>query len=149
MCKKFLLASRMEMRKILLTRSRIARWGEIDDLYEFLEESGCHYVSLLACAAVPDKDSDDLAGSRKPKLFNEAYGLVVTWCRRMPTLPAMKNKRCLVLQEMFSIVSDQHRSALKIDSSQEMMVGLAFAMPFEIRQFELFHVYWHIDTTAN
>ena len=39
---------------------------------------------------------------------------------------------------------------MHIEDSQEIMVGLAFTMPFETRQFELFHVcLQHIDATAD
>jgi hypothetical protein len=38
---------------------------------------------------------------------------------------------------------------LKIDDSKEMMVGIAYSMPFEIKQFGLFHVSLHIDATFN
>ncbi len=30
-----------------------------------------------------------------------------------------------------------------------MMVGIAYAMPFEVRQFQLFNVCLHIDATAD
>ena len=44
---------------------------------------------------------------------------------------------------------DDHRRVLKIKDSQEMMVGIAYGMPFELQQFELFHVSLHIDATAD
>ena len=49
---------------------------------------------------------------------------------------------------MLTIVED-HRRVLKIKDSQEMMVGIAYGMPFELKQFELFHVSMHIDATAD
>jgi hypothetical protein len=45
--------------------------------------------------------------------------------------------------EMLWIVDD-HRRCLKIDDSKEMMVGIAYGMPFELEQFGLFHVSMHI-----
>jgi hypothetical protein len=51
-------------------------------------------------------------------------------------------------QEMLCIVSN-HRRALKIKDSQEMMVGIVFATPFEIQQFKLFHICCHIDATGD
>ena len=49
---------------------------------------------------------------------------------------------------MLWIVKD-HRRDLKIADSKEMMVGIAYGMPFELEQFCLFHVSMHIDTTAD
>ena len=51
-------------------------------------------------------------------------------------------------QDMLRVVSD-HRRLLPISDSQEMMVGIAYAMPYEVRQFELFNVCLHIDATAD
>jgi hypothetical protein len=53
MCKKF---SRNQNGN-LEDSDDIGKNGEIDNLYEFLEESGCHYVSLLARAHVPEASS--------------------------------------------------------------------------------------------
>jgi hypothetical protein len=46
--------------------------GEIDDLYQFLEKSGSHYVSLLA-RVVPDATPSDSSPDSPPRtdLFNE------------------------------------------------------------------------------
>jgi hypothetical protein len=51
-------------------------------------------------------------------------------------------------QEMLCIVSD-HRCVLQTKDSQEMMVDIASAMPFEIQQFKLFHICCHIDATGD
>jgi hypothetical protein len=50
--------------------------------------------------------------------------------------------------KMLWIVDDHHR-CLKIDDSKEMMVGIAYGMPFELEQFGIFHVSMHIDATAD
>ena len=110
--------------------------GEIDDLYHFLEESGNFYVSLLA--RTPEGDSD-VPG--KPILFNET-------CIGQYTGQEDVHIAADEEQQMVGVVSD-HRRLLKIDDSKEMMVGIAYAMPFEIKQFELFHVCMHIDATAD
>jgi hypothetical protein len=47
---------------------------------------------------------------------------------------------------MLQIVVDDCRLELKIDDSKEMMVGIAYSMPFKLEQFELFHVSLHIAT---
>jgi hypothetical protein len=46
------------------------------------------------------------------------------------------------------VVSD-HRRLLPIADSQEMMVGITYAMPYEVRQFHLCNVCLHIDATAD
>jgi hypothetical protein len=55
---------------------------------------------------------------------------------------------CADDHDMLQIVKS-HRRELKIDDSKEMMVGIAYGMPFEIKQFGLFHVSLHIDATFN
>jgi hypothetical protein len=45
-------------------------------------------------------------------------------------------------EEMLHIVDD-HQCELQIHATQEMMVGIAYAMPFELEQFRLSHVSTH------
>jgi hypothetical protein len=49
---------------------------------------------------------------------------------------------------MLRVVSD-HRRLLPIADLQEMMVGIAYAMRYEVQQFQLFNVCLHIDATAD
>jgi hypothetical protein len=51
-------------------------------------------------------------------------------------------------KEMLRIVHD-HQRELDIEESKEMMLGLAYGMPFELEQFGLFHVSLHIDATTD
>jgi hypothetical protein len=51
-------------------------------------------------------------------------------------------------RDMLRAVSD-HRRLLPIANLQEMMVGIAYAMPYEVKQFHLFNVCLHIDATAD
>jgi hypothetical protein len=102
--------------------------GEIDDLYQFLEKSGSHYVSLLA-QVVPDATPSDSPPNSPPRavLFNETR------------LGHTKDQEDVVIaadeeQDMLRVAS-AHRQLLPIADSQEMMVGIAYAMPFEVRQF--------------
>jgi predicted cupin superfamily sugar epimerase len=110
--------------------------GEIDDLYHFLEQSENYYVSLLA--GIPDKGSDYPA---KPSLYNETQ--IGQYTAQEDLHIAADEER-----EMLCIVSNCWH-ILKINNSQVMMVGIAFAMPFEIQQFELLHVCMHIDVTPD
>jgi hypothetical protein len=50
--------------------------------------------------------------------------------------------------KMLQIVGD-HQRELNVDDSKEMMVGIAYGMPFELEQFGLFHVSMHTDATAD
>jgi hypothetical protein len=50
-------------------------------------------------------------------------------------------------RDMLRVVSD-HPWSLPIANSQEMMVGIVYAMPYEVKQFQLFNVCLHIDATA-
>jgi hypothetical protein len=128
----------------------VGKNGEIDNLYEFLEESGCHYVSLLARAPVPEASSrassdappPNDAARGKPRLFNETR--VGSYTEQEDIDIGTNYEE----QEMLHIVSD-HRRVLQIKDSQEMMVGIAFAMPFEIQQFKLFPICCHIDATSD
>jgi hypothetical protein len=51
-------------------------------------------------------------------------------------------------QDILRVVSD-HRRLLPISDSQEMMGGIPYAMPYEVRKFRLFNVCLHIDATAD
>jgi hypothetical protein len=128
--------------------------GETDDLYQFLKKSGSHYVSLLA-RVVPEVSEESITDSpstadsqptrsnfpRKTVLFNE------TW------LGHTKDQEDVVIaadeeRDMLQVVSDHHR-LLPIADSQEMMEGIAYAMPYKVKQFKLFNVCLHIDATAD
>jgi hypothetical protein len=108
--------------------------GEIDDLYQFLEKSGSHYVSLLACV-VPEVSEGSITNSpstadsqptrsnfpRKTLLFNDTR------------LGHTKDQEDVVVaadeeRDMLRVVSD-HLRLLPIADLQEMMVGIAYAMP--------------------
>jgi hypothetical protein len=130
--------------------------GKTDNLYQFLEKPGSHYVSLLA-PVLPEASDASIADSPyiadspcqptqidsppKTVLFNK------TW------LGHTKDQEDIVIaadeeQDMLRVVSD-HRRLLPISDSQEMMVGIAYAMLYEVRQFQLFNVCLHIDATAD
>jgi hypothetical protein len=51
-------------------------------------------------------------------------------------------------KEMLKVVND-HRQVLNISDTQEMMLGIAYDMLFELQQLYLFHVFMHIDATAD
>ena len=115
--------------------------GETDDIFKFLEESGNYYVSLLARGPTVEPNTIT-APIDQTTLFNETRIGLVTNQQDIPALGEDDN-------EMLRIVGDDHRRSLKIDDSKEMMVGIAYGMPFELEQFGLFHVSMHIDATAD
>jgi hypothetical protein len=120
--------------------------GEIDELYRFLEESGSHYISLLARGPPPpapaEADPRTTESSTPTKmLFNETR--IGHFTETVEVAIAAEEEG-----DMIKVVSD-HRRVLKIDDSQEMMVGIAYAMPYEVSQFQLFNVCLHIDATAD
>ena len=47
------------------------------------------------------------------------------------------------------IIANDARKRLAIKDKQEMVVGIAYVTPFELRQFILFHCVLHIDATAD
>jgi hypothetical protein len=114
--------------------------GEIYDLYQYLEQSGSHYISLLegvvpeVCGASPS-DSP----CTNTVLFNE------TWLGDTLKGQGDGDVAADEEQDMLHVVSD----ILPIADSQEIMTGIAYAMPYEVRQFQLFHVCMHIDATAD
>jgi hypothetical protein len=114
--------------------------GDTDDIFSFLEQSGNYYVSLLARGS-PKSDGDKAVSQSKSTLFNESRIGNVTSQEDVALAGAEDN-------EMRRIV-DGHRKELAIEESKEMMVGVAYGMPFELDQFSLFHVALHIDATAD
>jgi hypothetical protein len=95
--------------------------GEIDDIYEFLEQSGNCYVSLLAQSPI---QVSKISTSTKAKgaLFNKTRIGGYMGQEDVP-IPAVEE------QEMLKVVN-AHRRVLNVVDTQEMMVGIAYAMSF-------------------
>ena len=114
--------------------------GETDNIYTFLEASGNYYVSLLArCPSVESTSATD--PTCQAILFNES---------RIGNITGQED---VLLSgpddhDMLQIVKN-HRQELKIADSKERMVGIAQGMHFELEQFGLFHVSFHIDATLD
>jgi hypothetical protein len=117
--------------------------GEIDDIYQFLEETGNYYVSLLARVDQPASvtSPDPLETMSKSTLFNETR---IGYYTGTEDIVVAGDEEA----EMLRVVGD-HRRVLNIKDTQEMMVGIAYGMPFELEQFGLFHVSLHIDATSD
>ncbi len=111
--------------------------GQTDYIYNFLEALGHSYICLLVQG--PVASSND--GACKSILFNESRIGNITGQEDLPVTSSDN-------QDMLQIVND-HCHELKIADSKEMMVGIAYGMPYELEQFGLFHVSLHIDATAD
>jgi hypothetical protein len=114
--------------------------GETDNIYKFLEELGNYYITLLARGPTMETERV-LEPYGTSTLFNETQ---IGQFINQEDLPITGDGDT----EMLRIV-DNHRRGLQIDDSKEVMVGIAYAMPFELEQFGLFHVSMHIDATAD
>jgi hypothetical protein len=101
---------------------------------------GNYYVSLLAHG--PTVEPNTTTGPiEQTTLFNETLiGPFIS----QEDIPVTGEDDTEMLQ-----IVDDHCRGLKIDDSKEMMVGIAYGMPFELEQFGLFHVSMHIDATEN
>jgi hypothetical protein len=51
------------------------------------------------------------------------------------------------MQKEVVAFSEEHRNALKVSDDQDLMIGCAWLLPDEFRQFVLFPYVIHIDTT--
>ena len=109
--------------------------GHVDNLYTLLESKGASYVSLFS----EKKQPETATGEATEKIFNEIC------------IADHPSERSLVdpnhEQELYQQAS-AHRAARGISDQQQMMIGIAWVLPFELRQFRLFHVVLHIDATA-
>ena len=109
----------------------------MDDLFEYLETSGSSFVTLLQRI----QDDDDDGAPKRSQLFNEtrANDKVVQEDYVINTTDDANAKN----------VADGARRSQKIADNQEMVVGIAYVTPHELRQFKLFHCVLHIDATAD
>jgi uncharacterized protein YpbB len=109
--------------------------GEIDDIHEFLEQSGNYFVPLLAQSPM---QVSKISTSTKEKgtLFSETRIGRYMGQEDVP-ISAVEE------QEMLKVVN-YHQHVLNIADTQEMMVGITSNMPFELQQFDLFHVCMHM-----
>jgi hypothetical protein len=122
--------------------------GQTDDIYKFLEESGHYYISLLSRG--PGDAVDALSTSKDPLSKDPVSHSILFNESRLGNVTGQEDEvgETSDDQDKLKIVTD-HRRELKVDDSKEMMVGIAYAMPFELDQFALFHVSLHIDATSD
>jgi hypothetical protein len=121
--------------------------GEIDDIYTFLESSGNYYISLLARGTTLSSEGDDAKhGSQDSNVSSILYN--ETRIGNCTGLEDVSVGGEAADQEMLRVVGD-HRRELKLADTKEMMVAIAYGMPFELAQFALFHVSLHIDATSD
>ena len=106
--------------------------GTMDELYNHLEKDGLQYISLL----------QKLDENNQGQLINETkHGRIMI--DYSPISEDSETAKAIQLTN-----SERARRPL-ISNEQEMVVALAYSTPFEIRQFQAFHVVLHIDGTCH
>jgi hypothetical protein len=140
LCKKKGIASKGGKTPAIVT-------GKIDDIYKFLEDSGNYHVSLLARdPTFPDEQAKNATEKQAPTgtvtLFNKTH---IGNCTGLEDVSVYGESAD---QERLWVVGD-HCRVLKIADSKEMMVAIAYGMPFELFKFGVFNASLHIDTTSD
>ena len=121
----------------------VAEHGETDDLFKYLDDRNASYVALLQKKSI---DSgvvviNDTEEASLGCLFNETkIGQDVT-LSKVPMEDAKEMEAATFAQS--------HQEALGIADNQEIMVGIAFGLPFELKQFKIFHSIVHVDATMD
>jgi hypothetical protein len=113
-----------------------------DNIFEHIISIEGEYIALMQRV---ETTTDTVTGSeipiRKGILFNESFqesGIT------KQDHPILEQEDAMAERDV-----SLHRTARNIRDDNEMVVGLAFTTPAEIRQFRLFHTVLHIDATAD
>ena len=101
----------------------------LDDLFLFFSEKKASYVSLI-----------QQMSTEGPLVYNK----VCDGINPIQKLPVESSEDV----ELFQLM-DKHRHQQNLCPDQEMMVGVAFALPYEINRFKAFHIVMHIDATSS
>jgi len=109
--------------------------GQLDTLFESLQQSDTSYVSLF----------EKLETTNKSVLFNESVMYPRQSVEISPATALLDG------EDAENAIDDasKMRQLREVAHNQEMMVGLAFATPFELRQFRTIPYVLHIDATAD
>jgi len=110
---------------------------DMEALYTFLERSQASYVSLIQKV----KQTDNCT-RRKNLLYNKS---------KVPSGPLIVEEMDLFdhNNSMATTVINKHWQERNTGNHQEMMVGVAYTTPHELKQFQLFHQVLHADATAD
>jgi hypothetical protein len=124
--------------------------GEIDDLYQYLEQSGSHYVSLFAHIVREECEASQADSPCEPSVSDSPRKTVLFNETQLGDMKGQEDVGIAVHEEQDMLhVLLGHQCLPPVADSQEMMVGIAYAMPYEVQQFQLFHVCMHADGTAD
>ena len=96
----------------------------MDELYKHLDDVGAKFMTLV------EKPTGDKREGRQFGLFNETNdksGSILT----DPFVPPTPDAK---------LTTSLHREHLELQSDQEMMVALAYSLPQELSQFQLYHL---------
>ena len=110
--------------------------GPIDDLFTFLVESGASYVALLQ-----GTKQEEHSGSSAYLLYNETRESGAEATEAPVPLTHLEERAA-------AEYAHAHRATRGVRDDQEMMVGIAYCLPFERKQFGLISWVVHIDATA-
>ena len=129
-----------QVRYICRTNNEGEATGAEDDtdaLYKFLEASNYSYVSLLE--KIKESTGEEPA---RNILLNES--------KICASPPRTQELNILGTDQDDAIkVTSTHRNEMRIQDDQEMLVGIAYSIPSEVKQFRLFPAVVHIDATAD
>ena len=114
-----------------------------DNIFKHIMNIKGEYIALMQrVVSIPGTVTGSDIPIRKGVLFNETFqesGI------SKQDQPILEDEEDAMAERDISL----HRTKRNIADNQEMVVGLAFTTPAEIRQFQLFHTVLHIDATAD
>lgn len=114
--------------------------SDVDNLYVNLSNQKCSYVSLLQRS--PD--------SRSPRISdNQLFSETCKGGRLTSTTNVLAGGSDDPLMAEANIFATKHRVQRKIRPDQDLMIGIAFASPFQLKRHMLFPQVIHIDCTAD
>ena len=111
--------------------------GVIDDLFVHLEENGHFFISLLQTVTI-----DPGSSHKCSNIFSETKLGKDPFCKEVHVLINNEN-------QLMHEIANHHRITWNVQDNQDMMIGVAFATPFELRQFWLFHAVVHVYVTED
>ena len=82
---------------------------------------------------------------KKQEALDRKWGIYNELCR-----PSCEPSETFINPEHHPVMYEQakdHCDVRGITPEQEMMIGIAWVLPFELKQFQLFHVVIHVDAT--
>ena len=122
--------------------------GDIDDLYRILQTKKYSYVSLFQ---VKTEQLDVINDTNTPERNSEFHHTLLTEYftngkYSLPVTGLSSDQACYNEANQYVTLN---REARRIKDDQEMLVALAFASPFQLKQHSLFPEVIHIDCSSD